>query len=147
MGAKPSSLTIHSISAPRRSTIGTVLSALSRTQRLGGWGESDFVADEKNRRAVRREVKKFIQAVHTAIPVATLEERAARRMAVRPAQIAAPSQDYAPTSPHIAAAVAAAKEESEFSFAGITAEQIRSTEPAPSRDGSEFEFFKRDDEG
>jgi len=126
----------------RDSFIGLVSNAALRRM-----GESDFVADEKNRRAVRREVKKFIQAVHTAIPVATLEERAARRMAVRPAQIAAPSQDYAPTSPHIAAAVAAAKEESEFSFAGITAEQIRSTEPAPSRDGSEFEFFKRDDEG
>ena len=104
-------------------------------------GEQDFVQDERDRRASRRDVKKVIAAVHQAIPVAGPAERAARRMAVRPARaVAAQAEACATVAPEIAAAVAAAKEEREFKFADVAASIPARPEDCGTGD-DEFEFF------
>jgi hypothetical protein len=122
---------------------GSFLGLVSNVE-LRRMGERDFVEDEKDRRRARREVKKFIQAVHRSVPVAAPEERAARRMAVRPVR---PVTDAArviaaAVAPEIAAAVEAAKKEEEFRFAEVQAE-IPSQAEACATGDDEFEFFDK----
>lgn len=59
---------------------------LAANLELRRMGEQTFVEDERQRRSVRREVTQFIKDLHTAVPVATAEERALRRIAVVPAR-------------------------------------------------------------
>ncbi len=47
-------------------------------------GEDLFVDDERNRRAMRRDIKRAVEAIHNQIPVAGPEERLARRREVLP---------------------------------------------------------------
>jgi hypothetical protein len=120
---------------------------LAHNVELRRMGEDAFVEDERDRRRVRREVKKFIATVHAAVPVATPEERAARRMAVRPVHPLSDGRgsETVPGPAHIAAAVAAQSEERRFRFAEAGADLIRAAEDAAYRDddpSDEFQFFQ-----
>lgn len=57
---------------------------LAKNIELRRMGEQIFVEDERLRRASRREVHQLIKRVHTAVPIASPEERALRRMEVKP---------------------------------------------------------------
>ena len=111
-------------------------------------GEQAFVQDEKDRRASRREVKRFIAASHQQIPVADYRERATRRRAVAPGR----TEPARPAAPCMlpAAIVEASKKAAEdhaFSFAGASdgADVIRAADAsAYSDDDSEFQFFQED---
>ncbi len=109
-------------------------------------GQSDFTEDEKLRRASRREVKKFIEAVHNAIPVAAPEERLARRREVTPARATVTRPESPAQIPAaIAEAEAASRAEKQFDFeTADPAAVVVATEPArPSDDNdSEFHFFQ-----
>jgi len=77
------------------------LVGLAENVELRRMGEKDFVEDEKDRRAARREVKKFIVAVHKAVEVPGPVERMERRIAMRLAMIEAPAEAVASESgPH-----------------------------------------------
>jgi len=111
--------------------------------------ENSFVADERARRVSRREVKKFVEVVHRAVPMANPEERAARRAAVRPQRPVADAGGSitAAVPAEIAAAVEAAKKEAEFRFAEAGADLIRASDASAYRDDDPddggFEFFRR----
>jgi hypothetical protein len=115
---------------------------LAHNVELRRMGESAFVEDERDRRAVRREVKKFIQSVHRSIPMASPEERAARRMAVRPVRVDQSVTAPAKIAPQIAAAVEAAREEKKFRFADAGADLARAADRAASQQDDEFQFFE-----
>lgn len=108
-------------------------------------GEDLFVTDEKNRRSTRRAVKEFIQDVHRSVPMATPEERAARRMAVRPKPVASELHGTEITVPaEIRGAVEAAAEQRRFSFAAASgADLIRAADAFAYEDDAddEFSFF------
>ncbi len=53
----------------------------------GRMGEDAFVEDERNRRALRKDIKSLISAVHRQVPLADPTERLERRRAVTPARI------------------------------------------------------------
>jgi hypothetical protein len=57
---------------------------LANNLELRRMGERVFVEDERLRRAARREVRRLIKEVHSAVPIASPEERALRRIAVKP---------------------------------------------------------------
>jgi len=121
---------------------------LAANAALRKMGENSFVDDEKDRRRVRREVKRYIQAVHQGIPIATPEERAARRMAVRPKPVASELCGTEITVPaEIRAAVEAAAENRQFSFAAASgADLIRLADARAYQnddpDDGEFKFFQ-----
>jgi transposase InsO family protein len=110
-------------------------------------GEQAFVQDEKDRRTARREVKKFITAVHQAVPVADHAERAARRREVAVKRIEpARAEVEVAVGGGVAEAAESARTERSFSFAlagsdtsiaRANAEAYRDDDP---EDGS-FEFF------
>jgi hypothetical protein len=104
-------------------------------------GEEDFVSDERDRRATRREVKHLIESVHRLIPVTDPETRLRRRAAVtppriEPGRVEIPAQLPAP----IAEAAAARAAEAEFSFAAAVP-TIEVTEPPDADPCDEFQFF------
>ncbi len=120
-------------------------------------GEDAFVEDEKARRASRREVRKFIEAVHQQVPVSDYRERALRRRAVLPEQVQpvgdgggspTPGALNIPLPPPIAEAIVAASAAAEFSFAKAPvagADLIRQADASAYRDDDdEFRFFKGD---
>ena len=88
------------------------LVGIAENVELRRMGEKDFVADERDRRAARREVKKFITAVHQQVQVPGPVERMERRMAMRPAMIEAPAEAGAGTLKH----APRAEDEGEFEF-------------------------------
>jgi hypothetical protein len=107
-------------------------------------GEQTFVEDERNRRAVRREVKAFIQNVHSAVPVASAEERALRRLAIAPSRQEPPRpliQCEVPAS--IADAVDAICEDRKPFVAGQTPLKIEVVKAAnpEGNDDDKFNFF------
>jgi hypothetical protein len=115
---------------------------LAQNLELRRMGEESFVQDERDRRIARREVKKFIAAVHKAVPMADMVERAARRQEVQPARIP-PARVEAPAAiaaPFVEAAEAA-KQDTEFSFSECTSgiDVVRPKEDDAVDD--EFEFF------
>jgi transposase len=122
---------------------GTFLGLVANLE-LRRMGEDAFVADEKDRRASRRQVKQFVEAVHRSIPMATPEERAARRAAVRPARLAgkAGSAVDVPVPPAITAAVEAAGKQKSFRFADVEPAIPSRTEADTTDD--EFKFFAED---
>jgi hypothetical protein len=105
-------------------------------------GEDLFVEDERLRRAARREIKRAIATVHQRIPVASPEERLARRREVLPERmtgvIGTPVELPAP----IAEAAAAVRAASEFRFAdaGVEVECVKRPADDDVDDGS-FSFF------
>jgi hypothetical protein len=119
---------------------------LAHNAELRRMGEESFVQDERDRRALRRDVKAFIRTVHSAVPVANPAERAARRAAVRPARIydgGTESAEMVPAS--IRDAAGAAKREGEFKFANAGADLVRTVDRAVDREDDlddEFQFFQ-----
>ncbi|MGB9456955.1 MAG: transposase domain-containing protein [Bryobacteraceae bacterium] len=105
-------------------------------------GEEDFVQDERDRRATRRETKRLIETIHTVIPVPDPETHLRRRAAVAPARIEAGRPEVPALLPAAVAEAAAAQQaEAEFSFAA-TEPTIEAVETAPDADaGTEFNFF------
>ena len=105
-------------------------------------GESDFVQDERERRTVRREVKKFIAAVHQVVPIATAETQLDRRRANTPTRPATERVDVPVLLPApITEAHAALVAESEFSFKAAEA-PVPVVEAAPVADADDqFCFF------
>jgi hypothetical protein len=97
-------------------------------------GEDSFVEDERKRRAARRDIKKVIAAVHELVPVASPEERLARRREVLPAREAV----RRPESP---VALPAPMQDREFSFQNTAGDVDFTTMPASADDESDFHFF------
>jgi len=119
---------------------------LANCVELRRMGEDAFVQDERDRRAARREVKKYIEAVHHQIPVPDYRERADRRRAVLPARIEPERVSGEVSVPaQIVEAAAADAADKQFSFAAAPtgAELIRKADESAYRDDdSEFRFFK-----
>lgn len=114
---------------------------LANCVELRHMGEDDFVQDEQNRRAARREVKKFIAAVHDAVPVPSPETRLARRREVVPLrQIAARPETVATVRSEIVDAANAAAEEA-AAPAHVEVERVAAVEQAGAGD-DKFEFFQ-----
>jgi hypothetical protein len=114
---------------------------------LRSMGGEDFVIDERNRRAARREVKKFIETVHGAIPIATAEERAMRRAAIVPALIEPAREEQAAEMPAaLVAAAAALEKRRSFRFSddvpaiGVLT-QGRDVDAETNPGDDEFKFF------
>lgn len=114
-------------------------------------GEQAFVQDERDRRAARREVKKFIGAVHNQVPVPDHAQRALRRQAVMPERTAPERQisgDVAvPASIQQAAAADAADKQFSFAAAPTGAELIARADQSAYRDDDEFRFFDEEPGG
>jgi transposase InsO family protein len=120
--------------------------AMVNNVELRRMGETAFVDDERARRTARREVKRFIQAVHDAVPVATPDERLDRRREVLPAERgkAVPRVELPVELPAaVVEAEAAARADREFRFDGVNPAQVAlaSTAPAVDEDDGEFHFF------
>ena len=110
-------------------------------------GESAFVADERDRRAARREVRRFITAVHQQIPVAGTEERLNRRAAVRPARTEPARVEVPLAVPESIVAASEAAADRAFSFAAVGdgAAVIRCADRAAYEDDdSEFRLFREE---
>jgi hypothetical protein len=104
-------------------------------------GESGFVTDERNRRAARREVKKFIESVHRAVPVAGPDEYLRRRQEVLPARVEPERPAATVVLPAaIQAAARATAEEDSFSFSGACP-AIEASQRQDDTTDSEFHFF------
>lgn len=117
-------------------------------------GEQAFVQDEKDRRASRREVKKFIAAVHQQVPIPDYQQRALRRQAVAPNRMepdrSAPSGDGGVAIPaSIAEAVSAGAEANKFSFAAAPSDLIGRADRNAYRDDDDatFRFFENEEPG
>jgi hypothetical protein len=113
-------------------------------------GESAFVQDEKDRRASRREVKKFIAGVHQAVHIPDHRERADRRREVLPARTEPKRPEIAAGLPQaVTDAAASAAEQRDFSFAAAQAdgaEVVRiSNAAAYTDDDGAFQFFQNED--
>ncbi len=113
-------------------------------------GEAAFQQDERDRRASRREVKKFIAGVHQAVYIPDHRERANRRREVRPARTEPKRPEIAAELPKaVTDAAASAAEERKFSFAAAPtdgAEVIRMANADAYRDDTDsaFRFFQED---
>jgi transposase len=118
---------------------------MAQNAELRRMGEDTFVQDEKDRRGARREVKKFIAAIHSAVPVPDYKERSSRRRAVLPVRTE-PERAQAPCAlpAGIVAAARAAADETKFSFeASDGADVIREADRSAYRDeDTAFQFFK-----
>ena len=119
---------------------------LAHCLQLRRMGESAFIEDERTRRAARREVKRFIKAVHEAVPVADPETRLQRRKAVQPARESVERVQITASLPAaIVEAEAAEHEDRGFRFSESVADVACST-PAPEvSDDDEFRFFRGTD--
>lgn len=114
-------------------------------------GEQSFVEDEKNRRRARREVKRFVEAVHGQVYVPGTLERLARRTAVQPARREPVRPEVpVPLPAAIQDASKAVQKEKEFSFAAAVsgaeagADLIRKANAAAYQDNDvedEFQFY------
>jgi len=113
---------------------------LAENVALRRMGEQDFVADERGRRVARREVKRFIDAVHQVVYVPGAVERAARRLEVRPTRIEPVRAEVAVELP---AALVAAAEAARQLRAPVEKVQIKRISVG-SDDGDEdaFIFFR-----
>jgi transposase InsO family protein len=109
-------------------------------------GEDSFVQDERDRRAARRTVRKFIDAAHDLTYVPGPEERLARREAVATARLE-PKRAEAPIEvpPEIAAAALAkrADEDTAAFYGGGELERVDEPGPRYADGDDEFNFFSR----
>lgn len=105
-------------------------------------GEEAFVQDERDRRAARREVRKFIGAVHSQVHVPGPVERAARRADVQPVRME-PERAIAaaPVATEVVAAAETAERERAFRFAEVAAVQAVADGQAETPADDEFVFF------
>lgn len=104
-------------------------------------GEQKFIEDEKERRHTRREVKKVVAAITRIAPVATLEERLARRAEVLPARTDVPRVELPAELPApVADQAAAVREERAFRFDQAES-AIEVTPAAVTEADDEFDFF------
>jgi hypothetical protein len=108
-------------------------------------GEQGFVQDEKDRRGARREIRRAIEVAHKLAPVATPEERLARRAEVTPQRLIAARVEVPVEVPaSVVEATAAASEEKAFQFE-VAPAAVERLEQAPAADGEdEFNFFQGD---
>jgi hypothetical protein len=126
-----------------------VLVGLAHNIELRRMGESDFIADERGRRAARREVKAFIERIHATVEVPGTLERARRRAAGR-AQEQGSAWETAPSSasalalqaPSSASALAlqAPNQLSEPGLAGRVETAVSAAESTEQDDGG-FDLF------
>jgi hypothetical protein len=95
---------------------------LAKCIELRRMGEDAFVEDERNRRATRREVKRYIAAAHEQIPFPSPETHLSRRRAIAPVRFD-PDRTEVPVTvaPSLAAAARAAEEERQFKFSADVA--------------------------
>lgn len=116
---------------------------LANCVELRRMGEDAFVEDERNRRTARREVKKFVAAVHQVIPVADPETRLQRRKAVLPARENVARVEVPVALPAaIVETEAAARSVREFQFENASGDVVRATKPAEAdTDDDVFSFF------
>ena len=119
---------------------------LANCVELRRMGEQAFVQDEKDRRAARRETKKFIAAVHQQVPIPDYSERATRRQAVIPERIEPARQISGgmavPAQIHEAVAADAAAKKFSFAAAPDSVVPVAEAHPAFRDDEDEFRFFK-----
>jgi transposase InsO family protein len=114
---------------------------LARCFELRRMGEDVFVEDERDRRATRREIKRYIATVHQAVSIPDADMQLARRRAVAPVR----TPVERPESPtQIPAAIeqahAAREEDRAFSFEkDVTI--VRVERPAEPDDDGVFNFF------
>ena len=114
---------------------------LARCIELRRMGEDAFVEDERGRRATRREVKRYIEAVHAQVPFPSPETQLSRRRTIVPARIVPDRAEVAVTvAPSLAAAARAAEEERQFSFASAMV-PIEVVKAPPDQDDDVFSFF------
>ena len=117
---------------------------LANCVELRRMGEDAFVQDERDRRAARREVKKFIGAVHAQVAVPDYRERADRRRAATPKRVE-PNRVVIEVAPaaSIVEAAAAINTNKEFSFAAASpvGADLKATERDADCDDGEFRFF------
>jgi hypothetical protein len=113
-----------------------------------GESEDAFVQDERDRRASRREVTRFIARVHQQVHIPDHRERANRRREVLPVRVEPKRPEIAAEVPKaVADAAASASGERKFSFAAAPAagaELIARANDNAYRDDDDatFQFFK-----
>jgi hypothetical protein len=119
---------------------------LANCVELRRMGEDAFTEDERNRRAARREVRRFIDAVHKAVPVPSSETRLERRRAVLPERDCSTSRVTVPAElpPALMEAETAARAASDFSFDAAPVEAASAAPQTSSTDDNEFHFFQGD---
>jgi transposase InsO family protein len=118
---------------------------LANCVELRRMGEDAFVEDERNRRTARREVKKFIDAVHKAVPIPDPETRLARRKAVLPARENVARVEIPAELPAaVVECEAATRADREFEFVAAEASVVSATETAAPGEDEEFRFFQGD---
>ncbi|MCC6301782.1 MAG: DDE-type integrase/transposase/recombinase [Gammaproteobacteria bacterium] len=119
------------------------LLGLAHCAELRRMGEDAFVQDERDRRASKRVVRQFIDAIQHAVPLATPEERVIRRRAVAVERID-PDRPViaAPVSPACAEASEALARDRAYSFAADET-PIAAVPPPPQSEDDEFVFFSR----
>ena len=104
--------------------------------------EDKFIEDIRDQRAARRDVKRFIAAVHQVVPIPDAETHLARRRAVIPARVPADRPEIAGEIPAgIAAAHAAKEAERASSLESVTV--LRVERRPESEDSGDFDFFGR----
>lgn len=121
---------------------------LAENVELRRMGEEGFVEDEKARRAARREIRKFISAIHKTVHVPGAEERAERRQAVRPARLVAAGGRAVPAevAEDVVQASQAYSQEtlSMFEATRNNPVELAVVQQPEAEDDSEFHFFKED---
>lgn len=104
-------------------------------------GEGAFVQDERDRRAARREVKKFIDTVHNAVPVPDAEAYLRRRAAVAPVRRDTRVEVPAELPESIQSAHSAVVKDTEFSFKEASMLPLEVERASANDNNSEFNFF------
>jgi len=106
-------------------------------------GTDSFVADERNRCAARRDIKRAVESIHNTIPVAGPEERLARRREVLPQRSIGGPGVPVQLPPAAVEAEAGMRAEREFRFAeaGAAVPLGRIEMPADEDAGDTFNFF------
>jgi transposase InsO family protein len=120
---------------------------LARCVELRRMGEQGFVKDERDRRGAKREIKRAIAVAHALAPVASPEERLARRAEVAPDRSLPDGRGSVAVelSDGVIEAAAARAEEVAFRFldAGVGVEKQESLPDGRGSD-DEFKFFQGD---
>jgi hypothetical protein len=107
-------------------------------------GEDQFVQDERDRRGMRRDIRKAIATVHESVPIASPEERLARRREIMPQRTACGVGTPIALPTPLADAAAAFRAQSEARSAEVEIIHVERIErPADEDDGS-FTFFRKE---
>lgn len=110
--------------------------ALARSAELRRMSEDGFVEDIRNQRTAQREMKRFVAAVHQAVPIPDAETHLARRRAVVPARVPPERANIPAQIPAgIAAAHAAKQAERAAALESVTVPRVE-RQPESDDDGS-----------